>query len=120
MSSYIGTVPSDLRDASRSEADLELEKQEREKEAKILEKTNERLKDLVPNDEIYEAMENFLLGDPENQVERLGDPSGILANADEAKGKGEDMIARAQYETLAKYRDLQAGSQTRSKKFGAG
>jgi hypothetical protein len=102
MSSYIGSVPGDLTDASRSEADLELERLEREKEARILEKTNERLRDLVPNDEIYEAMENFLLGDPENQIQLLGDPNEILAKADEAKGKGEDLIARAQYETLAK------------------
>jgi hypothetical protein len=102
MSSYIGSVSGDLPDVGRSEADLEQEKLEREKEAKILEKTNERLRDIVPNDEIYEAMENFLLGDPENQIELLGNTNEILGKADEAKSKGEDLIARAQYETLAK------------------
>ena len=120
MSSYIGSVPGDFKDASRSEADLELEKLEREKEAKILEKTNERLRDLVPNDGIYEAMENFLLGDPENQVERLGETSEILEKADEAKGKSEDSDRPRSIRDAGQDRDLQAGSQTRSKKSGAG
>jgi hypothetical protein len=102
MSSYIGTVKGEMPDAARSQADLEQERLEREKEARILEKTNERLRDLVPNDEIYEAMENFLLGDPENQIQLLGNPAEILSKGDEAGSKGEDLIARAQYETLAK------------------
>jgi len=101
LASMIGTVPSS-GSGVRDEADIEHEKLENQKEAKILEKTNERLKDLVPNDEMYEAMENFLLGDPENQLQLLGPEAEIVKKGDEARDKNEDLIARAQYETAAK------------------
>ena len=65
----------------RNEAELEQGKIEKEKETRIIEKTNERLKELVPNDAIYEAMENFLLGDPESQIPQLGSPDVILGKA---------------------------------------
>ncbi len=99
----MGTVPADAGpQESRTEEALAEGRLENEKETKIIEKTNERLRDLAPNDEIYEAMENFLLGDPESQVQLLGTPEEIVEKGDEAKDKGEDLIARAQYETMAK------------------
>jgi hypothetical protein len=98
----MGTVPADSPAEDRTEAQLTEGRLENEKETKIIEKTNERLRTLAPNDEIYEAMENFLLGDPENQIEQLGSENDILGKGDDAKNKGEDIIARAQYETLAK------------------
>ena len=104
MSNYgLGSVSSDIpSEDARTEAELSEGRLEKEKETKIIEKTNERLRDLAPTDQIYEAMENFLLGDPENQIPLLGEPGEIMEKADEAKEKGEDLIARAQYETTAK------------------
>ena len=84
------------------EGDLEQEKVEALKEKKIIEKTDERLRELVPNDYLYEAMENFLLGDPENQIAQLGDVDSVLRKGDEENSKGQKLMARAQYETSAK------------------
>lgn len=98
-----GAISSDIkRDDLRTEAELGQSKLEKEKENRIIEKTNQRLRDLAPNDEIYEAMENFLLGDPENQIQMLGPTSDIIKKGDDARNKSEDLIARAQYETAAK------------------
>jgi len=104
LSNYgLGTVPTDIATQdNRNEQKLAEERLENEKEIKIVEKTNKRLRNLAPNDQIYEAMENFLLGDPENQIQLLGTEDEILSTGDEAKNKGEDLIARAQYETMAK------------------
>lgn len=99
----MGTIPSDFAaEDARTEAELSEGRLENEKETKIIEKTNERLRDLAPNDEIYEAMENFLLGDPQSQIQLLGSKEEIAEKGDDAKGKGEDLVARAQFETLAK------------------
>ena len=99
----MGTIPSDLpAEDARTEAELAEGRLENEKETKIIEKTNERLRDLAPNHQIYEAMENFLLGDPKSQIELLGPMEEIEEKAEDAKNKGENLIARAQYETLAK------------------
>ena len=84
------------------EGDLEQEKVEALKEKKIIEKTDERLRELVPNDYLYDAMENFLLGDPENQIAQLGDVDSVLQKGDEENSKGQKLMARAQYETSAK------------------
>jgi hypothetical protein len=101
-SSGIGTISDSENIDPRNEAEFEEDKIEKEKETRIIERSNERLKELVPNNEIYEAMENFLLGDPENQIPQLGTPDEILSKGNEAMNKGEDLIARAQYETTAK------------------
>jgi len=103
LSNYgIGIIPETSGIDPRNEAQLEQGKIEKEKEMRIIEKTNERLKELVPNDDIYEAMENFLLGDPESQIPQLGTPDVILGKADRAVVKGDDLIARAEFETMAK------------------
>jgi hypothetical protein len=103
LSNYgIGTISGTSNIDPRNEAELEQGKIEKEKETRIIEKTNERLKELVPNDAIYEAMENFLLGDPESQIPQLGSSDVILGKADNATAKGEDLMARAQFETMAK------------------
>ena len=103
MSNYgIGTIREKAEIDSRNESQLAEGKIEREKETRIIEKTNERLKELVPDDNLYEAVENFLLGDPENQIPQLGVPAEILTNGDEEANKGEDLMARAKFETSAK------------------
>jgi hypothetical protein len=105
MSNYgIGTIlpESDKVLEKQREGDIEQEKAEALKERKIIEKTDERLRQLVPNDDLYEAMENFLLGDPENQIAQLGDINTILQKGDEERSKGQKLMARAQYETSAK------------------
>jgi hypothetical protein len=104
LASYgVGSTSSDIHGQEvTTEAEYADGRLENEKETKITEKTNERLRDLAPNDELYEAMENFLLGDPKNQIPQLGDPAEILGKEDSTASKGEDLIARAQYETLAK------------------
>jgi hypothetical protein len=104
MSSYgVGTVSSDIpTEDNRTEAELAQGRLENEKETIIVQKTNERLRKLTPDDRMYEAMENFLLGDPQSQIQLLGTKDEILGKAEEAQSKGEDLIARAQYETMAK------------------
>jgi len=103
MSNYgIGTITSGSEKVLEHEGDLEQEKVEALKEKKIIEKTDERLRELVPNDDLYDAMENFLLGDPDNQVAQLGDVDSVLTKGDEEARKGQNLMARAQYETSAK------------------
>src|SRR5579872_1221565 len=89
-------------DSRNDDAALEEGRMEKEKEKKIIEKSNERLKELVPNDELYEAMENFLLGDPVAQVPQLGEPEEIIARSKEKATQGINLIARAEFETAAK------------------
>jgi hypothetical protein len=105
MSNYgVGTIlpESDKVFEKQHEGDLEQEKVEALKEKKIIEKTDERLRELVPSDDLYEAMENFLLGDPENQIAQLGDVDSVMQKGDEENSKGQKLMARAQYETSAK------------------
>src|SRR5579872_2572255 len=105
MSNYgIGTIlpESDKILEKQREGDLEQEKVEALKERKIIERTDERLRELVPNDELYDAMENFLLGDPENQIAQLGDAESVMRKGDDEQRKGQKLMARAQYETSAK------------------
>ena len=104
MSNYgMGTVASDIPSEDvRTEAELNQGRLENEKENRIIEKTNQRLRDLAPNDEMYEALENFLLGDPESQIQLLGSEDEIIGKGNEAMAKSEDLIARAQFETMAK------------------
>jgi len=83
------------------------EQKEREaqsqEEKKIVREKDARLRELVQNDDkMYEAMENFLLGNPEDQVSALGEPTSLLAKADEERGKGNNLVARADCETAAK------------------
>ena len=119
MSNYgVGTVlpESDKVLEKQREGDLEQEKVEALKERKIIEKTDERLRELVPNDDLYEAMENFLLGDPENQIAQLGDVDSVMAKGDDEASKGQKLMARAQYETSAKIAiyDLDPGAAKKS------
>src|SRR5579871_6605025 len=105
MSNYgVGTVlpESDKVLEKQRDGDLEQEKVEALKERKIIEKTDERLRELVSSDELYEPMENFLLGAPENQIAQLGDVDSVMAKGDDEAGKGQKLMARAQYETSAK------------------
>jgi hypothetical protein len=87
---------------SRKEVELEQGRIEKQKETRIIEKTNERLKQLVQDDNLYEAMENFLLGDPESQISQLGPPADIIARWSKQPSKGESLLARVEYETVAK------------------
>ncbi len=47
-------------------------------------------------------MENFLLGDPENQIPQLGVPADIIAKWSQQPNKGVNLMTRAEYETAAK------------------
>ena len=61
------------------------------------------LRDLVPNDEkLYVAMQTFLLGDPKRQLPLLGTSDSLLIKGDEEKSRGENSMARFDYETAAK------------------
>jgi len=61
------------------------------------------LKDLVPNaPEFYEALEYFLLGDPERQISQLGEPDSLLTKGDTARAAGDNLHARVEYESAAK------------------
>jgi hypothetical protein len=60
-----------------------------------------RLKELVPNDEMYSAMSNFLLGDPERQILDLN-VDRLNQEGNDAKSAGESVVARTKYETAAK------------------
>jgi hypothetical protein len=103
VSNYgIGSTRENYTIDSRNEEALEQGKIEKQKEIRIIEKTNERLKQLVPNDVMYEAMENFLLGDPENQIPQLGVPADIIAKWSQQTSQGESITARVEYETAAK------------------
>ena len=50
---------------------------------------------------MYKALENFILGDPERQIEEL-ETSRLLSEAQQAEKRGDSAIARADYETAAK------------------
>src|ERR1700733_12328082 len=48
------------------------------------------LKDLVPNDQnMYLALQTFLLGDPVRQLPMLGSTDSLLAKGDQEREKGE-------------------------------
>lgn len=58
---------------------------------------------LVANDQkMYLAMQNFLLLAPDRQIPQLGEVSSLLARGDTAKASGNNLEARADYETAAK------------------
>jgi hypothetical protein len=61
-----------------------------------------RLKQLVQSDEMYYAIEFFLLGDPARQIEQLGDIEGVLEKANQGKANSDYVKARYNYETAAK------------------
>jgi hypothetical protein len=63
---------------------------------------DKRLKELVQSDEMYFAIELFLLGDPKRQIEQLGDAESLLNKGDEAKSENDLIRARYNYETAAK------------------
>jgi hypothetical protein len=90
--------PADNRIDGR-EADSE-ETLKRKEAARVYEDI--RLHELAPNDEMYDAMENFLLGDPKGQIETLGSEAVVIERGDSAKSGGHGLIARAEYETAAK------------------
>jgi hypothetical protein len=63
--------------------------------------TDKRLRELVPSDDMYFAMENFLLGDPERQISSL-DVDRLIGEGNDAKSEGQKITARTKYETAAK------------------
>jgi hypothetical protein len=75
---------------------------DRKQEEKIHEYADARLKSLVKTDEMYFALEYFLLGDPERQISQLGDTETLMHEGNEAKTKNENVSARTNYETAAK------------------
>jgi hypothetical protein len=63
---------------------------------------DQRLRELVKNDEMYYAIELFLLGDPARQIEQLGGVDSLLKMGEEAKSEADPVKARYSYETAAK------------------
>jgi hypothetical protein len=63
---------------------------------------DKRLKQLVKSDEMYDAIEYFLLGDPERQIEQLGGVDSLLTAGDAAKSKPDYVKARYNYEAAGK------------------
>ena len=51
--------------------DTEETLEQQEKKEKMLEYADQRLKHLVSSDEMYKAIEYYLLGDPQRQIEQL-------------------------------------------------
>lgn len=61
-----------------------------------------QLKSIVgDNQQMYDAMENFLLGSPK-EMRLLGEVSSLLIKGDAAKAAGDNIGARVDYETAAK------------------
>ena len=102
MSSSLGEVqtPATLGGGSVSESPEEVA--QRKKDEEVLHYADARLKSLVKSDDMYFALEYFLLGDPERQISQLGETDSILAKGDEAKARNESVYSRAYYETAAK------------------
>jgi hypothetical protein len=72
------------------------------KDNALHEELDETLKQETGNSEVYEALRNFLLVDPESQVEQLGKTDELLARAEDARNKNQAQLSRAMYETAAK------------------
>lgn len=72
------------------------------KDEEVHEYADARLKSLVKSDDMYYALEYFLLGDPQRQVTQLGDSESLLQKGDDAKSKNNYIIARTNYESAAK------------------
>ena len=88
---------------------------ERKKDEQIHEYANARLKSLVKNDEMYYALENFVLRDPERQIAQLGGSEALVSKADKSKTKGEYDYAKSDYEMAAKI-EIYKGSRDAARK----
>jgi hypothetical protein len=84
----------------RSEPEKTIEQQKETEEA--LQYADLRLKELVSTDEMYYAIEYFLLGDPKRQIEQLGDIEGLVEKGNSSKAESDNVKARYNYETAAK------------------
>ena len=82
--------------------DTEETKEELKEKQEAHDYADKRLKELVQSDEMYYALELFLLGDPKRQIEQLGDVDGLLSKGDQAKSADDHVKARYNYETAAK------------------
>jgi hypothetical protein len=91
-----------------------LEEQKRKEED--IEYADKRLRQLVRTDEMYKAIEYFLLGDPVRQIAQLGDVGGLLKTGDEAKQNNDSTKSRYSYETAAKI-ELYRGEKESLRKF---
>jgi hypothetical protein len=100
MSSAFGNVQTPATVGGNEEPAIEVA--ERKKDEKVHEYADKRLQSLVKSDEMYYAMEYFLLGDPERQISQLGDSETLLKQGDESKAKDQIVYARTNYETAAK------------------
>lgn|SRR5487761_43788 len=77
--------------------------QQEEPQKDNIDQPSSTLMRLVANDQkMYLAMQNFLLLAPDRQIPQLGEVSSLLARGDTAKASGNNLEARADYETAAK------------------
>lgn len=83
-------------------------------ETVIMKRVDQRLLDLVSNDQLwYDAMENFLLAEPRREIPELGEASNFHARARNFESENDLTMARVQYETAAKieiYHQNKAGT----------
>jgi hypothetical protein len=74
----------------------------RQQDERVHQYANEKLKSLVKSDEMYYALENFLLRDPERQITQLGGSDRLLSSAESYRTKSENKYAKQDYEMVAK------------------
>ena len=79
------------------------EENQKIKEEQLKDERTSRLKQLIPeNPKLYQAMSNFILADPENQIRQLGGSDSLLTMGNEAVSHKDKFTARLNYEYAAK------------------
>ncbi len=79
-----------------------VETQEEKKKEEAHEYADKRLKEIVKTDEMYYAIEYFLLGDPARQIDQLGDVEALLGEGSKFKSDANYVKARYSFETAGK------------------
>jgi hypothetical protein len=81
---------------------LEEAKGKEEEKLEELHQLDAQVRNEAPNEQVYKALQNFLLADPERQIPQLGGSESQLAEADATRMSGDVAVARGKYETAAK------------------
>ena len=102
MSAFFGAEVPIRSEPGEQAEETESERLEKRKQVAASVYQDMKLHELAPNDEMYYAMENFLLGDPKRQIEELGTEASIMEKGEQARTSGNNLMARVNYETAAK------------------